>query len=977
MSGSSDSLTPGSTFGSYRIVRELGRGGMGVVYEAESEDDGRIVALKLLLSGLDADDARKRFLREGRVAARLMHPNTVYVFGTQEIDGLPTIAMEYVAGGTLEDLVRERGPLPPADAMRMIGQVIDGLEAAHAGGILHRDVKPSNCFVAQDGTVKVGDFGLSRPTDGGEDMRVTQTGMILGTPAYSPPEQLLGEPLDVRSDIYSVGATLYFLLTGALPFPGTNPMAVLASVLQGTPAAPETHRPEIPKALSAIVLRAMARQPADRFASYADLRDALEALDESQVQPAKPVARIVAMFVDVMLVVLIEWSLINLFLPSGWDETHKTLDLLFIFTLFLLLRALPEWRWGAALGKRVVGLRVTDASGGPPSLISSVGRTVLIFVPNYADALIRAVVATSWQPVFYGSVIDLLAGLVLLSTMRRSNGYAGLHDRLFGTRVIRVRGRAAVKRFARGEAHATGIPASGERVGAFVVGADAFTLPDGSRVASATDATLGRPVWLHRVAEGVDARPVSRRNLARQARLRWVAGRRDAQERWDVYGAPGGQRLIDLPDAVAWETCRGWLDDLASELAAARIDGDPITFALADVWIAEGQQAMLLDFATASANAPTTGAGALLHAVARRALCGTASTTASEAANVSATAAVAWPPLPVSVRTFLDGLPRQTDASAIVATLVRLRETPTSITRVQRIRAAAITSVLPVVLAIAFAAAVVNEEYDRPPLQQKLAPMIREVTRSPQRAATPTDSNFSYRAGRRFARLIGARPDSAVRAARVARAAERRLLVAQYLATSQRAVLRDTVQRKKLVGDSLPWRALDSALVVLGAVSAADSARAWETVEQTWNGSLIEEDLSLTRAVGLSVGSLHAFMLLTGVCVCLVALFFRRGPVMRSMSLEVVTKSGQPASRLRLLVRSLATWMSVAPIPALILAVVSVNSETGSVPHRVFWFGVVGSGVSLLLGAVVFWYSLRRPERGFGDLVAGTVTVPE
>jgi len=499
-------------------------------------------------------------------------------------------------------------------------------------------------------------------------------------------------------------------------------------------------------------------------------------------------------------------------------------------------------------------------------------------------------------------------------------------------------------------------------------------------VIAATDASLGRPVWLHRVADSVDARPMSRRNLARQARLRWVAGRRDAQERWDVYGAPGGRRLIDLPDAVAWETCRGWLDDLAAELAAAKNDGDPIVYTLDDVWIAEGQQAMLLDFATASSTAPAPNAdlsaGALLDAVARRALTGPASATATRSTS-STTPATAWPPLPVSVRTFLDTLARQSDAAAIAASLVRLREIPTHVTRAQRIRAATLTSVLPVVLAIAFSAAAVNEEYNRPPLQQKLAPMIREVTRSPERAATPTDSNFSYRTGRRFARLIGARPDSAVRAARVARAAERRLIVAQYLATSQHAVLRDTLQRKKLVGDSLPWRALDSALVALGAVSTADSARAWETIEQTWNGSLIEEDLSLARAVGLSFGSLHVFMLLTGVCVCLVALLFRRGPVMRSMSLEVVTKSGQPASRVRLFVRSLATWMSVAPVPAFIAAVVSVYSETGSVPHRVFWFGVVGSGISLLLGAVALWYSLRRPERGFGDLVAGTVTVPE
>jgi serine/threonine protein kinase len=144
-------LPPNSTFGPYRISRLLGRGGMGAVYEAEHEADGRIVALKLLTVDLDKMDARERFLREGQTAAAINHPNAVYIYGTEEIDGTPAITMELVPGGTLDEKIKERGGLPWSEAIEDILQVIDGLDAAYAAGVLHRDVKPSNCFVGAGG----------------------------------------------------------------------------------------------------------------------------------------------------------------------------------------------------------------------------------------------------------------------------------------------------------------------------------------------------------------------------------------------------------------------------------------------------------------------------------------------------------------------------------------------------------------------------------------------------------------------------------------------------------------------------------------------------------------------------------------------------------------------------------------------------------------------------------------------------------
>ena len=209
-------LAPGRPFGRYRIGRLLGRGGMGEVYAAEETGSGRRVALKILGQRLVDPEDRARFIREGRLAAAVSHPNSVYVFGTSEVEGTPVIEMELVEGGDLQQRIRERGPMGAAEAVGAILQVVAGLEAAAQEGILHRDVKPSNCFVDRDGTVKIGDFGLSRSTSAGADPQLTSHGSFLGTLSYASPEQIRCQQLDVRSDVYSVGATLYFLLAGVL-----------------------------------------------------------------------------------------------------------------------------------------------------------------------------------------------------------------------------------------------------------------------------------------------------------------------------------------------------------------------------------------------------------------------------------------------------------------------------------------------------------------------------------------------------------------------------------------------------------------------------------------------------------------------------------------------------------------------------------------------------------------------------------------
>lgn len=207
-------LVDGQLWGPYRVIRLLGRGGMGEVYEAEQLETGRRLALKVLRATLRGDEDRARFLREGQLAASISHAHTVYIFGSEEVGGAPAITMELLAGGTLKDRVSAGGPMPPSAAVSAVLGVIGGLDAAQAAGILHRDVKPSNCFVDADGDVKVGDFGLSISTLTRDVRHELGTTGFEGTPQFAAPEQLRGEPLDVRADIYAVGATLYYLLTG-------------------------------------------------------------------------------------------------------------------------------------------------------------------------------------------------------------------------------------------------------------------------------------------------------------------------------------------------------------------------------------------------------------------------------------------------------------------------------------------------------------------------------------------------------------------------------------------------------------------------------------------------------------------------------------------------------------------------------------------------------------------------------------------
>ena len=291
-------------FGGYRLLGLLGRGGMGAVYEAEQTATGRRVALKMLGQQLDSPEMRKRFLREGRLAAGVNHPNSLYIFGSEEIEGLPVITMEIAGSGTLKDRLKQRGPLPVAEAVDATLDVISGLESAFAHGVLHRDIKPSNCFVCPDGSVKVGDFGLSVSTLARTDTFVTAHGKIMGTPAYASPEQLRGDPLDVRADIYSVGATLYTLLTDRAPFEGDNAVQVVAHVVNQKPTPLTALRDDLPSGLASVVTRCLAKEPDGRYPDYATLRNALLPFSSQEPEPASTKIRASAGWIDYLIAFL-------------------------------------------------------------------------------------------------------------------------------------------------------------------------------------------------------------------------------------------------------------------------------------------------------------------------------------------------------------------------------------------------------------------------------------------------------------------------------------------------------------------------------------------------------------------------------------------------------------------------------------------------------------------------------------------------
>jgi eukaryotic-like serine/threonine-protein kinase len=264
----SDTLINTLFDGRYRIIRKLGSGGMANVYLAEDQELGRRVAIKILNDRHANDDQFvERFRREAKNAAGLSHPNIVSIYDRGEAEGTYYIAMEFLDGRSLKELIIGRGPAPVHVAIDYARKILDALRFAHRNGIVHRDIKPHNVIVDAEGRVKVTDFGIARAGTS----QMTEVGSIIGTAQYLSPEQAKGAPVDQTSDLYSVGIVLYELLTGKVPFNGDSPVEIAMKHISATPQPPSSLRPDVPEDLDLIVLRALGKTPEERYPSAEEM----------------------------------------------------------------------------------------------------------------------------------------------------------------------------------------------------------------------------------------------------------------------------------------------------------------------------------------------------------------------------------------------------------------------------------------------------------------------------------------------------------------------------------------------------------------------------------------------------------------------------------------------------------------------------------------------------------------------------------
>jgi hypothetical protein len=958
---------PGEQLGHYRIVRLLGEGGMGAVFDAEDLESGRRVALKVLSQKLDSPEARERFFREGRMAASINHPNSVYVFGTEEIGGTPAIAMELVAGGTLQERVRERGPLPVGEAVDCVLQIIAGLEAAQRIGILHRDIKPSNCFRDTDGTVKIGDFGLSISTAVRTEPALTANGAFLGTPAFCSPEQLRGDELNVRSDMYSVGVTLFYLLTGRTPFEAKNTVRLLATVLEQRAPSPAKFRPTIPQGLAKTVLRCLEKQPGERFKNYHELGQALAPYSSAAPTPATLGLRFLAGMLDLLV-------LNALCMPVLWLTGKSPLDFLNLCSkasprmLFIVLPvlagmllyyALLEGLWGATVGKAICRLRVVGPDRNAPGLGRALLRALIyVVVPALPYWIIYGAnpkayfeVSTLLQTLLGFSYYIVLA--LLVCTARRRNGFAAVQDLVTKTRVISRTALESRPVLATTEPPPPAVE-GGPAVGPYHV-LETLEKSAGTEWLLGYDLRLLRKVWLRVVPPGTPPVPAAWRNIGRVGRLRWLTGRRSPEENWDAFEAVDGKPLVALTQSrQPWSQVRFWLYDLAREISAAARDGTlPPVLALDRVWITGDGRAKLLDFpapglgsparfndstiqpvnAPASPVPPLPGNGrtqCFLGEVAAAALAGRA--------NVIAGAANAVPvPLPLHARQFLDRLPQLPDADAMAGALKPLLSRLAGVTRWRRAAIVAGCFALPLFacFSMVFGLSLLEQWNRSNPGLMELNTLLQLRTTMNSRwmknQPHPTDRQFAiYLAGHYRAVVTN---DAAWTGA---------FTMAMIKGESRRFAEQSIAEHPAPTAEEI--KEADAALE-----KYLTKSQEFNPANQPWFPFMI------------AVVSLVIYIAIPAL---LAAMLFRGGLVLLLARVTFVRKDGVRASRLRVFWRVLVAWS-----PILLGLILGGMLKV--------WFSLFAASlVASLFVCGLAILSVALPDRGLPDRLAGTWPVP-
>lgn len=949
---------------------------MGEVYEAEHVATGRRVALKVMNQKLTSEDDRRRFLREGRLAASVNHPNVVYVYGSEEIEGAPVIAMELVQGGTLKDQLKRDGPLPVTQAVEAILQVIAGLEAAQATGVLHRDIKPANCFVDPDGIVKIGDFGLSVSTFARGESLITAAGSVMGTPAYASPEQLRGQPLDVATDIYSIGATLYHLLTGQPPFHETDFVKIVTEVLDEQPPAPCQLRDGIPDDLSRIVMRCLAKDRGARYQTYGQLRDALLPFRATETVPAPPARRILANILDECLafapgfLYFGYWGLEPLDALMGERTLTAALVWLGCYVWYALYYAIWEGRTGAAAGKFLCGLRVVRLDGQVPGFARALYRVVLFSLPNVLPSLLLMAfmpLARMNATLANGGTLitDQLGFLPFLFfvTMRRRNRYAAIHDLLTRTRVVvspKSQPRPMLMERAiapMAEVESASVPC--EILGPYQIRASLWKTPLAELI-EAFDPALRRRIWIHLRPSTADAVSTARRDLNRPARLRWLNGGRTETHLWDAYEAGDGTPFLKLRGKPQpWSSVRFWLLDLAEEMAAALKQGTVLpVLSLNRLWISRHGRAFILDF-------PCPGLDNELNETLPDPLRNEAdmqrflNTVAGEALTMGKNK----PAVPLHARAFLQSLERHSfpEPEFVVGNLQSLVSKPGRITPHWRAASLALAPAIIVGLAISVVTAAGFAQFRWQRQWTALYPGLPSL----RAAATLYDLQVS--------RDEDKDSQKDLELARVYLASHFGQLLTNDALWANQALTKDF--------DEADLEA-DLRQAVSGPKPTPQMSREADTV--------IAPRINLAQRSELCLLFLIMLIFLAGMFSLLElfgAIFFRQSPVLSLFGIAIVDRQNGPAGRLRLFWRWTIKWISFGALGVLGVALICNRlmmvggswspAPPASVEQLIPLPSIIVISVVAVAILACFAHTVFHPERSLADRLAGTRLAPK
>lgn len=577
----SDGLLPRDT-DEFHFVGLLGQGAMGVVFEAEELASGRHVAVKLIAAGGVLDEqTRSRFRQEAELAASVTHSHSVFVYGAHDVHGVPAMSMELMGGETLQERRAKVGAVSAEDAQRWLMELVGALEASHSRGVLHRDIKPANCYLSEDDQAKLGDFGLARVLAGG--LELTHSGTFLGSPIYASPEQLRGAPLDERSDIYSLGATFYDLLTGQPPHSATTFGDLCAQVHTQTLTPLRTVRPDVSPELADLIELMLSLDPDNRPSSARVL-----ATELSQLLLGRPTL----FFRRWLAYWAVDCSLFMLLGVIGfsWSETTAPID--YVMAAFVLYIPVVEGRYGSSLGKRLLGLSIITVRRGRAWLRRSCRSLAGIIWMLVTGGLGEwtAIGNPVAQLLFY------LGLVVLYVPYGRQRHRASLVDRWTGTRVLAT----SLARRQRGARLRTPLPCLREPLKNYSVSGVVARM-DSSQLLLGVDSILKRVVWLFVSEERLD---LTETDLGELPRL--VEQFSDGDDHVAVFERLRGAPLRDTTDdkePLRWDQGRAWLEQLArSDAPVSRL------------WITDESKVVTLPFSVTEKDSES-GARAVAQAI--------------------------------------------------------------------------------------------------------------------------------------------------------------------------------------------------------------------------------------------------------------------------------------------------------------------------------------------------------------------------